>query len=192
MVQCLLYSVRMPICAVFGCFESTSKEKRSNREEGNGEECAKDGDAAFRASEEYWIGIATQFNNSEPFEKPLCISPFIKYFAILKSELGKRWKIAGGRAVEDYTIHATFCSKHFTKDLFQIDLLEKRKFILKPGVRILKDDAIPTLHLPGSRPRLPSQLDREKRMSQKRSRCGDYFNLQCHAFFLNTMNDILN
>lgn len=162
----------MPNCAVYGCFESTTKRV------GEGAICDLHQGTEDHQSIELQPPVETNiqvirdfFETSEDFEAPLKKKPFIKFYGVPKGKLGETWKLAGGRAPEEYGKNSTFCSKHFEKKAYKMNMLKTRGYNLK-GIRILRDDATPTLCLPKKRTRTVNQQNREKRLS-KRNRCAN-------------------
>jgi len=110
--------------------------------------------------------IANKFRKSHSFEAPLCEAPFLKYYIIPDGEIGLQWKVAGGRQLAAYPVGAFMCSKHFAKEQYKVELLEKRHYRMQ-GIRILRDNAVPTLQLPKKRPRTENQNSRQIRLEAR-------------------------
>lgn len=146
----------MPSCIVYECHESSSKKTRKKKNDPNHAEEEPDLGEVFRklfAEEEVPLkGVHTKF-----------------YSIPDNSEENIKWKIAGGRVFSAYTGNARFCSNHFDKSQYDIDLLEHHEYRIRPGMRILKKGALPNKNLPRNpKPKTESQTARDSRMQRKR------------------------
>lgn len=154
-------------CAVFGCTESSSKDRRTSLDQPDSNRTVSSTVPSTSTSDSVPFHIAALFNAAETFEAPLFKSCDLKYHSIPTGEVGLKWKVAGGRDPSAYTKNATICSKHFEKSQYNLELLQKRQYKCE-GIRILKQDAVPSLHLPKTRTPTQSQVSRKRRMESKR------------------------
>ncbi|CAH0564616.1 unnamed protein product [Brassicogethes aeneus] len=75
----------------------------------------------------------------------------IKYFSFPKSDIAKEWVVACRRKDKINLKSACVCSIHFEADSFQIPLKQKLLNYTPKNARNLKQDARPTLNLPGKK-----------------------------------------
>lgn len=93
----------------------------------------------------------------------------IKYFRFPKDrEISHKWLAACWRADKVNLRNATVCSIHFEPDSFEIPLKCQLLNYLPKTVRLLRDNAVPTLNLPGKPHKVKSSSERSLRMAKRK------------------------
>uniref|UniRef100_A0A6P7GZ16 THAP domain-containing protein 1-like n=1 Tax=Diabrotica virgifera virgifera TaxID=50390 RepID=A0A6P7GZ16_DIAVI len=93
--------------------------------------------------------------------------PEVKFFTFPKnSELCKKWIHLTGRKDKFIVKNSVLCSKHFVESDYKVNLQHKLLNYRPKCYRGLKDDAIPSQHLPHSQKEKAS-IDRSERITKK-------------------------